>query len=573
MEARKRKGRMVAGVAGAVIAMLAISMLFSVVNVRIGSADDVDTDLALNTTMSGSLSGAGKKDYYKIVVTSGTKLVVKIDGPNTSGVDFDLYIKKDAKPTTTSYDARGYTSSSDEQVTVTNPSGTYYVMVYAYKGSGSYTITATVEGSNGGSSGGGGSNTNEAVELASGIPRTGTLDATSPKAYYRITVSSATGLRILLTGPSNADFDLFVKKGQRPSRNSYDAKSNGKTSNENIVISNPSGTYYILVERYSGSGSYTLTAYISINAPRQLPVVEKYLRERTAAYSDLYWNNYNPDYSDYSLQGGDCANFGSQAQISGGLSIWKGTDGKGYGVIGADPHGTIPYVDNLHTHLVKQENVRFSYIVKGADGKWNGTIPEYMTVGDIILLGDAEGDHWIHTLTIVEGSGANAKVNAHTNNRYHYPWDYYMAFFTRYNFYHIEPQGTTTPKYIKVASSSLNVRAGPSTSFPKIGTVYAGQIYIAVETVTFNGATWYKIWYDEKPGWVISSSVSVISSANYYMVPGKYGKIYASPSTAAEVVDIALVGELFGVKDVVLVGSEKWAWIYFRGGEFWVPLQ
>ncbi|MEM3513468.1 MAG: hypothetical protein QXH13_04765, partial [Thermoplasmata archaeon] len=71
MEPRKRKGRMVAGVAGAVIAMLAISMLFSVVSVRIGSADDVDTDLALNTTLSGSLSGAGKKDYYKIVVNGG----------------------------------------------------------------------------------------------------------------------------------------------------------------------------------------------------------------------------------------------------------------------------------------------------------------------------------------------------------------------------------------------------------------------------------------------------------------------------------------------------------------------
>ncbi|MEM3888438.1 MAG: pre-peptidase C-terminal domain-containing protein, partial [Thermoplasmata archaeon] len=544
---------------------------FTIVSVRMGSADDVETDLAINSTLSGNLSGAGKKDYYKIVVNSGSKLIVKTDGPNGGSIDFDLYIQKDAKPTTSSYLARGYTSSSDEQVSVNNPYGTYYAMVYSYKGSGSYTITATVEGCSGGENAG--NNNSDVIELTSGMGKTSNLDAANPKSYYKITVSSGTGLRILLTGPANADFDLFVKKGQKPTRSAYDYKSNGKTSNENIAISNPSGTYYILVERYSGSGSYSLTAYISVNTPKQLPVVEKYLRERTAAYSDLYWNNYNPDYADYSGQGGDCANFGSQSQISGGLSIWKGTDGKGHGVIGADPHGTIPFVDNLHTHLIKQENVKFSYIVKGQDGKWNGTIPSYMTVGDIILIGDADGDHWIHTLTIVEGSGANAKVNAHTNNRYHYPWDYYMSFFTRYNFYHIEPQGTTTPKYIKIVTSSLNVRSGPSTAFPKIGTVYSGQIYIATETVIFNGETWYKIWYDERPGWVISSSLSVISSASYYIVSGKYAKVYAAPTTSSEVVDTALIGQLFGVKDLVLIGNEKWAGIYFRGGEFWVILQ
>ncbi|MEM3888465.1 MAG: hypothetical protein QXO11_08560, partial [Thermoplasmata archaeon] len=64
MEPKKRKGRMVAGVASAVIAMLIISMLFTIVSVRMGSADDVETDLAINSTLSGNLSGAGKKDYY-----------------------------------------------------------------------------------------------------------------------------------------------------------------------------------------------------------------------------------------------------------------------------------------------------------------------------------------------------------------------------------------------------------------------------------------------------------------------------------------------------------------------------
>ncbi|MGC8912824.1 MAG: amidase domain-containing protein, partial [Thermoplasmata archaeon] len=429
----------------------------------------------------------------------------------------------------------------------------------------------TLEGNNGGGNGGGNSNSTDVVELTSGIPASGSLCPSQTKAFYKITVSSGTALTILLSGPSNADFDLFVKKSQLPSRSAYDYKSNGKNCNEKITVNNPLGTYYILVERHSGSGHFTITASISVNSPRPLPSVEKYSRERTAAYSDLYWHYYNPDYRDYSRQGGDCANFGTQSQISGGLSIWKGTDGKGGGVIGSDPCGTIPYVDNYHTHLVKQQNVKFSYIVRDETGRWNGTIPDYMTVGDVILVGYADGDHWVHTLTIVEGSGKNAKVNAHTSDRYHYPWDYYQQYFTRYNFYHIEDLGTTTPKYIKITASSLSVRSGPSTSFPKIGTVYRNQVYVSVETITFNGATWYKIWYDEKPGWVIASSVKVLSTGNYYLVQGKYAQIYLKPDANSHIVDTALIGQIFAVKDIVLVGSEKWACIYFGGEEYWVP--
>ncbi|MEM3444710.1 MAG: pre-peptidase C-terminal domain-containing protein [Thermoplasmata archaeon] len=269
MEPRKRKTKMVAGVAGAVIAMLAISMLISVVSVRMGSADDVERELDVNSTLSGSLSGAGKKDYYKIVVNSGTKLVVKIDGPNTSGVDFDLYIKKDSKPTTSSYLARGYTSSSDEQVTVNNPSGTYYAMVYAYKGSGSYTITATVEGGSGGGGGSGNTNNtdpNNPVQLQFDVPATGSLDSTNTKAYYYFDAPrAAVKLKVVLDGPNGADFDLYVKKEALPTTSSYLVRGYTNSADETVVITNQTvdvvaGRYYVLVNRYSGSGQYTIVA-------------------------------------------------------------------------------------------------------------------------------------------------------------------------------------------------------------------------------------------------------------------------------------------------------------------------
>jgi len=63
-----------------------------------------------------------------------------------------LYVKYNERPTTSSYDGRGYTNSADETVTINSPStGYYYIMAHSYSGSGSYTLTATVTG---GSSGG-----------------------------------------------------------------------------------------------------------------------------------------------------------------------------------------------------------------------------------------------------------------------------------------------------------------------------------------------------------------------------------------------------------------------------------
>jgi N-acetylmuramoyl-L-alanine amidase len=78
-----------------------------------------------------------------------------------------------------------------------------------------------------------------------------------------------------------------------------------------------------------------------------------YDRKAAAGYADLYWDNYNPEYADYSGSGGDCANFVSQCMIAGGLSLWEGRDGSGGGV---DSYGAMPYCDYLHEHLVKYQN-------------------------------------------------------------------------------------------------------------------------------------------------------------------------------------------------------------------------
>jgi vibriolysin len=78
-----------------------------------------------------SISGAsGSMQYWKINTPAGKKLTVTITGG--SG-DADLYTRFGAKPTTTSYLCRPYTTGNNETCTVASTSaGDYYIMVRGY---------------------------------------------------------------------------------------------------------------------------------------------------------------------------------------------------------------------------------------------------------------------------------------------------------------------------------------------------------------------------------------------------------------------------------------------------------
>jgi hypothetical protein len=93
---------------------------------------------------SGSLSAAGASQMYQITVNSGaTNMKTTVSDPTSS--DFDSYGKLGAQPTTSSYTWRGYTGNHPEVVDYANPgAGTWYIMVYAYSGSGSFTITCAI---------------------------------------------------------------------------------------------------------------------------------------------------------------------------------------------------------------------------------------------------------------------------------------------------------------------------------------------------------------------------------------------------------------------------------------------
>lgn len=115
-------------------------------------------------------------------------------------------------------------------------------------------VGSSSSGSGGGSSGGG------STTCPSGYTTyTGSLSATGGTAYLPSSsgYSATSGTHYAtLTGPSSADFDLYLQKYSR-SRWSTVTSSTGSTSTESLSYSGSSGTYRVVVYSYSGSGSYT----------------------------------------------------------------------------------------------------------------------------------------------------------------------------------------------------------------------------------------------------------------------------------------------------------------------------
>ncbi|MCX7945083.1 MAG: C25 family cysteine peptidase [Deltaproteobacteria bacterium] len=95
--------------------------------------------------------------------------------------------------------------------------------------------------------------------LQSGIPYKDSFDTKTKEKYYKFIANAEGRLKLELTGPNNADFDLYIKEGTTVSTSIYDNRSYGATANELIELDVKSTEYSILVNRYSGSGDFTIT--------------------------------------------------------------------------------------------------------------------------------------------------------------------------------------------------------------------------------------------------------------------------------------------------------------------------
>lgn len=82
--------------------------------------------------------------YYTVTVPAGrTNLTVNISGGTG---DADLYVRRGAQPTTSTYDCRPYKSGSTESCSFTNPvAATYYIGVRAYTAVSGLTLTTSYQ--------------------------------------------------------------------------------------------------------------------------------------------------------------------------------------------------------------------------------------------------------------------------------------------------------------------------------------------------------------------------------------------------------------------------------------------
>jgi hypothetical protein len=101
-----------------------------------------DTQLTSGVPVTGQSVAAGAWKYYYITVPAGA---TNLTFATTSATgDVDIYTQSGAKPTSTSYICRPYTSSGNETCSATNPlAGTWWVGVNGYA-AGNFTITGTV---------------------------------------------------------------------------------------------------------------------------------------------------------------------------------------------------------------------------------------------------------------------------------------------------------------------------------------------------------------------------------------------------------------------------------------------
>ncbi|HEX2834399.1 MAG TPA: M4 family metallopeptidase [Thermoanaerobaculia bacterium] len=222
-------------------AAASVNLAWDAVGVPGGSSGGTTTTLTNGVAVTGIGASTGSWKHYKITVPSGqSSLAIVMSGGSGDG---DLYVKRGSQPTSSSYDYRPYLNGNNETVNVTNPvAGDWYISIYAYSTFSSVTLKATYSGTT----------TPTCTSVSGSLSGTGT---SYYSAQYTSSVSGAhTGK---LTGPSGADFDLYLQKLSGTTWSNV-AAGESSTSTENVSYNGTSGTYRWRVYSYSGSGSFTL---------------------------------------------------------------------------------------------------------------------------------------------------------------------------------------------------------------------------------------------------------------------------------------------------------------------------
>ncbi len=117
---------------------------FSIVSIGVKCHSSQQTPSYLqifeNYRYDGILLGSNDVNYYLVEHLEGYETNIVMNGYNNG--DFDLYVKKDSFPTSTSYYKRSISYNSDEAIRLTTSAqtGYYYIAIPSYSGSGQYSV-------------------------------------------------------------------------------------------------------------------------------------------------------------------------------------------------------------------------------------------------------------------------------------------------------------------------------------------------------------------------------------------------------------------------------------------------
>jgi PKD repeat protein len=192
-----------------------------------------------------NLSGATgtQRNWYIDVPAGATSVVFNISGGTG---DADLYIKRGAAPTKTSYDYRPYLNGNNETVSISSPAADrYHVMLDGYSSFSGVTLVATI---NTGGGGGGYEETKTNLSATRNNSRDFTLAVPAGATNLKFQISGGTG-----------DADLYIRRGAPPTTSQWDYRPYLNGNNETVNVASPqSGTWYIKVRAYATYSGVTL---------------------------------------------------------------------------------------------------------------------------------------------------------------------------------------------------------------------------------------------------------------------------------------------------------------------------
>ncbi|MCB9561672.1 MAG: hypothetical protein H6709_21225 [Kofleriaceae bacterium] len=195
---------------------------------------------------SGAVTKGAWKHYGPFEVAAGKNLTAVMDGDG----DADLYVRKNAAPSSSSYDCRPYKNGTAEQCTIVGPA-TVYVGVNGYAATSNFNIKIEYTE-------GGGGTTPPPVPPPAEVTH---LDTTGTVAQGELKIFSMdviAGRKIVVRTFSPKDVDLYIQMGAAPTTDAYLMRAWTTSGNETISYTPTSnGKLYIGVHGYA-AGDFTL---------------------------------------------------------------------------------------------------------------------------------------------------------------------------------------------------------------------------------------------------------------------------------------------------------------------------